>query len=169
MKIHTLEKYWMAASLLLIIAFIGTVTYGAIGPGVTMVGDTGDIIKDPQQPVKSPNFKKPGVYRTGGNTYDVYVIARRFVFRPDPIVVPSGSTVTFHLTSQDVIHGFNAAGTNLNIMAIPGQIAEFKVRFNEPKNYGVVCHEYCGVGHHLMSAQLKVVPKSDFSLSEANK
>ncbi|OYR98791.1 cytochrome C oxidase subunit II, partial [Halorubrum sp. E3] len=39
MHIHAYEKLWLAASVLLILLLIGSVTYGAVGPGVAMVSD----------------------------------------------------------------------------------------------------------------------------------
>jgi len=40
MHIHAYEKIWLAVSVLLILFLIGSVTYGAVGPGVAMVSDT---------------------------------------------------------------------------------------------------------------------------------
>jgi cytochrome c oxidase subunit 2 len=47
-------------------------------------------------------------------------------------------------------------------MALPGQVAEVTVRFDEPAQYGIVCHEYCGAGHHTMAGQLVVVPEDEY-------
>lgn len=165
MEIHRFEKAWLVASLVLIVAWIGTVTYGAVGPGVAMVGDDGGTVADASNPVESPNFREPGVYASGGDRYDVYVTAQQFFFRPgtsQPIRVPADSTVTFHITSSDVVHGLELAGTNVNVMAVPGQITQATVRFEEPAEYDIVCHEYCGAGHHTMTGRLVVVPPSEF-------
>ncbi|MFB6097415.1 MAG: cytochrome c oxidase subunit II [Haloferacaceae archaeon] len=164
MEIHRYEKLWLVASLLLIVAFIATVTYGALGVGVKMVGDEGGQV-DAANPTASDNFRQPGVYQAGENEYDVYVIARQFAFQPgstNPIRVPAGSTVTFYITSGDVVHGFEVVGTNVNVMAIPGQVAKITVQFDDSATYGIVCNEYCGSGHHTMSGQLIVVPKSQY-------
>lgn len=165
MEIHRLEKFWIAASILLIVVYIATITYGSIGAGVQMIGKEGGQIENPAKPVESDNFREPGVYKIDDNHYAVYVIARQFVFRPgstDPITLPAGSKVTFHVTSPDVLHGFQVVGTNINTMAIPGQVGQFAVKFEEPDSYGILCHEYCGVGHHLMEGKIKVVPKIEF-------
>lgn len=165
MKIHRFEKFWIIASLLLIVGYIGTITYGAVGAGVGMVGDEGGQLENPANPVDNDNFREPGVYKTGENEYDVYVLAQQFVFQPGtapPITLPAGSTATFHLASKEVIHGFQVVDTNINTMAIPGQVGQFTVDFNEPRDYGLVCHEYCGVGHHLMEGQIKIVPPEEF-------
>jgi cytochrome c oxidase subunit 2 len=116
-----------------------------------------------------PRFGEPGTYQTGENEYEVYVVSRQFLFEPgtnEPIRVPAGSTVTFHITSSDVIHGFEVAGTNINAMVIPGQVADVTVRFEETRNYGVICHEYCGAAHHTMEGQIQVVPQSEFSSAD---
>jgi cytochrome c oxidase subunit 2 len=168
MEIHRFEKLWVALALLLIVGFIGTVTYGAVGAGVKMVDDSGGTV-DANSLNDHPRFGEPGTYQVGQNEYDVYVVSRQFLFEPgtnEPVRVPAGSTVTFHITSSDVIHGFEVAGTNINTMAIPGQVARITVQFEEVRNYGIICHEYCGAAHHTMEGQIQVVPPSEFSTSD---
>jgi cytochrome c oxidase subunit 2 len=163
MEIHRFEKVWVGLAVLLIVGFIATVTYGAVGAGVAMVNDQGGTVDS--QNLDATNFSDPGVRKTGPNTYDVYVVAQQFLFRPgtsDPIVLPANSTVTFYVTSSDVVHGFEVAGTNINTMAIPGQIAEITAEFDEAKEYGIVCHEYCGSGHHDMEGTIEIVPAAEY-------
>ncbi|WP_255197857.1 cytochrome c oxidase subunit II [Halorarius litoreus] len=169
MEIHRFEKLWLLASIVLVVSFIATVTYGAVGPGIAMVSDSGGTV-DPSNPTASDNFREPGVYQTGENEYAVYVLARQFLFEPgtsEPIEVPVDSTVTFYVTSPDVQHGFNLVGTNVNAMVIPGQVAEFTVQFEEEKRHSIVCHEYCGSGHHTMSGNVTVVSQSEFDGGDA--
>jgi len=164
MEIHRFEKVWLVASLLLILGFVATVVYGAVGAGVAMVNDDGGTV-DPQDITASENFREPGVYEAGNGEYAVYVEARQFSFRPgsgDPIEVPANSRVTFYITSSDVTHGFNAVGTNINTMVIPGQVAQITTIFEEPGTYHIVCHEYCGAAHHNMQGQIRVVEQSQF-------
>ncbi|WP_276299874.1 cytochrome c oxidase subunit II [Halorussus lipolyticus] len=167
MEIHAYEKLWLGAALLLIVGFIATVSYGAIGAGVEMIDDEGGTV-DPQALDEHPQFSEPGVYQSGPNEYEVYVIARQFAFQPgtgEPIRVPADSTVTFHVTSADVIHGFEVVGTNANTMAVPGQISTFTVEVEGPKEYGLLCNEYCGSAHHAMEGTMKVVPEDEFNAS----
>jgi cytochrome c oxidase subunit 2 len=171
MHIHRFEKLWFGVSLLLIVAFIGTIVYGAAGPGVAMVSDEGGTV-DPAQVASGnydeiDNFREPGVYQSEDGV-DVYIVARQYLFNPgssEPIRVPAGEPVTFYVTAPDVTHGFNLVGTNVNSMVIPGQIAEFTVTFEEPGEHGIVCHEYCGSGHHTMAGKLVVVPQSEFDVA----
>jgi len=168
MEIHRFERAWLVAALVLIVAFVGTIVYGAVGAGVAMVDDSGGTV-DATEPTTSPNFNDPGVYRTGDGEYDVYVLARQFSFAPgsgSPITVPAGSNVTFHVASADVTHGFNLVGTNVNTMVIPGQVSELTVSFDDPATYRLACHEYCGAAHHDMEGTVEVVPRDQFNASE---
>jgi len=165
MEVHRFEKGWIVAALVLVVLFVGTITFGAVEGGVVMVDDSGGQTNT-TNPTESDGFESPGVYRTGPDEYDVYVLAQRFVYTPgtaEPIRVPAGSTVTFHVASNDVLHGFEIAGTNVNTMAVPGQVSEVTAEFDEPAQYGIVCNEYCGEGHHTMAGEVIVVPESEYA------
>jgi cytochrome c oxidase subunit 2 len=168
MEIHRYEKIWLAAALLLIVGFIATVTYGAVGAGVSMVDDSGGTVD--ADALGETEFGDPGVTQVGANEYDVHVVTRQFLFQPgttSPIRVPADAEVTFYITSADVVHGFEIPGTNVNVMAIPGQVAKVTVRFDEAGEYGIVCHEYCGAGHHTMAGQLVVVPQDEYETEDS--
>ena len=165
MNIHTYEKLWLVAALVLIVAFIATVTYGSVGLGIAMVGDQEDPV-DPSALSEDDRFSEPRVEQVGENEYEAYVRAQTFVFRPDPIEVPAGSEVTFYVTSPDVIHSFSVVGTNINTMVIPGEVSKMTVEFDEPGEYGIVCNEYCGNAHHTMEGKLIVHPEDEFELED---
>ena len=44
----------------------------------------------------------------------------------------------------------------VNAMVIPGQITRITGTFDEPGEYNIVCHEYCGIGHHGMWGKVVV-------------
>ena len=85
-----------------------------------------------------------------------FAVAQMWQFLPAEIYIPVGSEVDFYLTSKDVVHGFNIAEKNVNMMAIYGNLNKTTVRFDKPGVYNIVCHEYCGVGHQNMRAQVIV-------------
>ena len=165
MNVHDYEKLWLGIALVLIVAFIATITYGAVGAGIAMVDDREDTV-DPNALGEDERFGEPRVVETGDGEYEAYVVARQFAFRPDPIEVPANSTVTFYVTSADVIHSFSIVGTNANTMVIPGEVAVMEVEVEEPGTYGVVCNEYCGEGHHIMEGEFVVVPEDEFELED---
>ena len=167
MHIHTYERLWLAGSMVLIVAFIATVTFGTVGLGITMIGDDEDVLP-PDEIDEDERFADPRVEQVGENEYEVYVVAQTFIFLPDPIEVPANNEVTFYVTSRDVIHSFTIVGTNANTMAIPGEVATMTVEFDEPGEYGVICNEYCGSQHHEMEGELIVVDEDEFELDDAN-
>lgn len=165
MHVHTYEKIWLGLSFVLIILLIGTVTYGAVGPGIAMVSDEGGTV-NPNELSEDERFGEPRVEQVSENEYAAYIVAQSFTFTPDPIEVPANSEVTLYITSRDVIHGFNVVGTNANTMVIPGEIAKLTIQTESPKEYGIVCNEYCGVGHQDMEGKLVVVPEEEFPTEE---
>ncbi|ELY59799.1 cytochrome c oxidase subunit II [Natronococcus amylolyticus DSM 10524] len=165
MNVHTYEKVWLIGAMVLIVGFIVTITYGSVGLGIAMVDDSEETI-EPSELDEDERFADPRVEQVGENEYEAYVVAQTFIFQPDPIEVPSGSEVTFYVTSPDVIHSFSIVGTNVNTMVIPGEVATMTVEFDEAGEYGVVCNEYCGSGHHTMEGELHVVPDEEFDMTE---
>ncbi len=163
MNVHDYEKLWIGLSMVLIVLFIGSITYGSVVAGVVMIDDAADPV-DPDALGDHPDFGDPGVTQTGEDTYEVHVVAFHPGFNPDVIEVPANSTVTFHVTSMDVIHSFSIVGTNANSMVIPGEVSSMTVELGAPNRYGIVCNEYCGEFHHLMEGELVVVPEDEFEL-----
>ena len=101
-------------------------------------------------------YTQPKVVQLDDKTYQVYAVAQMWQFQPSQIYIPTGSEVDFFITSNDVVHGFNIAEKNLNLMAIYGNINKTTVRFDKPGVYKITCHEYCGVGHQSMQAEVIV-------------
>ena len=101
-------------------------------------------------------YENAKVTQLDDKTYQVYAVAQMWQFQPSEIYVPTGSEVDFYLTSKDVVHGFNIAQKNVNLMAVYGNINKVTVKFDKPGVYPITCHEYCGVGHQNMQAQVIV-------------
>lgn len=165
MHIHKFERFWIKLSFGIIAIFIATVVYGFVALDLKVIGAENTV--DPQNLQDTP-FANPGVRKVvkdGVTEYEVYIQTLQFAYLPGtskPITVPANTRITFYITSPDVLHGFDVAGTNLNTMSIPGQVAKFTTIFPEARSYGVVCNEYCGPAHHVMEGKINVVPKSEF-------
>ncbi len=101
-------------------------------------------------------YEEPKINKLDSTTYQVFSVASMWQFQPGEIYVPVGSEVDFYLTSKDVVHGFNIAQKNINMMAVHGAINKTTVKFDKPGVYDIICHEYCGVGHQNMRAQVIV-------------
>ena len=101
-------------------------------------------------------YTEPKVNQLDSNTYQVFAVAQMWQFQPAEIYIPVGSVVDFFLTSKDVVHGFNIAEKNANMMAVYGNINKTTVKFEKPGVYNITCHEYCGIGHQNMQARVIV-------------
>jgi cytochrome c oxidase subunit 2 len=101
-------------------------------------------------------YTEPKIIKLDTSTYQVFSVASMWQFQPSEIYIPVGSEVDFYLTSKDVVHGFNISEKNVNMMAVYGAINKTTVKFEKPGVYDIVCHEYCGVGHQNMRAQVIV-------------
>lgn len=101
-------------------------------------------------------YLEPKVTQLDKNTYQVFAVAQMWQFQPSEIYIPLGSEVDFYVTSKDVVHGFNIAEKNVNLMAVYGNINKTTVKFDKPGIYKIICHEYCGVAHQSMQAQVIV-------------
>jgi cytochrome c oxidase subunit II len=101
-------------------------------------------------------YTEPKVVQLDEKTFQVFAVASMWSFQPSQIYIPVGSEVDFYLSSKDVLHGFNIAEKNVNLMAVYGNINKSTVKFDKPGVYKITCHEYCGVGHQNMQAEVIV-------------
>jgi len=107
-------------------------------------------------------YLEPKVTRLDEKTYQVYMVAQMWQFQPAQIEVPVGSEVDFFVTSKDVVHGLHINDKDVNMMAIYGNINKTTVKFEKSGIYKIVCHEYCGIGHQSMQAEVIVNESSKY-------
>lgn len=148
MNVHTYERAFLWLGALLLVACLGALLYASVAMGIHLPGRVGEI--DPEALSSTPPFDEPGVRQTGPESYEVVMIGQAWAFVPAEVTVPAGAEITITATSADVLHGIHVDGTRVNMMLIPGQISRSSYRFEEPGQYAIICHEYCGVGHHTM-------------------
>ena len=153
MNVPFYEKLWMWAAGILIVAFLATIIVGVAGSALAPPSHVETI--DPTKVFRDPRFARHGV-TVDERGATVIAVAMMFAFEPTEFRVPVGRPVTFRLTSADVIHGFQIVGTNGNTMVVPGYVSQFTTVFRTPGEYLIVCNEYCGLAHHVMSAKLIV-------------
>ncbi|WP_188455253.1 cytochrome c oxidase subunit II [Virgibacillus oceani] len=151
---HRLEEMWIAISTGILIIFMVVVGYQTFALGMGPPSNKETI--DPQKVDQTEPFDEPGISKIGDNEYEVVMTLQAFGFTPNNIEVPAGAKVNFIMTSKDVTHGFQIAGTNINAMVMPGHIQKISHTFDKPGEYLVLCNEYCGTGHQLMSTTITV-------------
>jgi len=87
---------------------------------------------------------------------DVYLISRLWQWWPI-LELEVDQSYRVHISSLDWQHGFSLQPVNINLQIHPGY--EFVVNMTPDQlgDYGIVCNEYCGIGHHTMLGKMIVV------------
>lgn len=119
---------------------------------------------DPKTLHLTGEFTEPnlGTRVEQGGQVTTRIVATQFAFVPQCVVVPEDTPVTLRLSSPDVIHGILVSGTNVNTMVVPGYVSQVHTVFRTTGNLLMPCHEFCGLGHSQMLAQVRVVPAAQF-------
>lgn len=159
MNMHKYEKFWLlfgSGTLLIFLVVVGISAFymGNQPPSCA-------VTIDPERTHELAPFDNPGLEQIGDNEYQFTILASAFdydVGTDDKVVqIPKGATVHFSVTTADVIHGFEIAGTNINMMVEPGYISTYTNTFKHAGTFTLLCNEYCGIGHHLMDATIEVI------------
>ena len=154
MKVEYYEKVFLILSVIILVIGLGAIGASVFAAEVHIPSPAGRI--DPRTVRTTAPFDQPGLREVSPGQYEAVIISQVWAFVPNEIRVPAGSTVTFRVTSADVIHGLLIERTNANMMLIPGQVGEVTVTFDTPGEHLMICHEYCGVAHHAMYGRVVV-------------
>ena len=152
------EKLWIYVAAAMLLIFGAAITVSAFATGIQLPSP--EMRVDPRL-VATPgatSFGEPGLRELAPGKFEARMLAQTWSFKPNEIKVKAGSKITFYVTSKDVIHGFHIDETNVNFMVIPGQVSKLSHTFDKPGTYNIICHEYCGIGHQTMFAQVIVEP-----------
>jgi cytochrome c oxidase subunit 2 len=87
---------------------------------------------------------------------DVFLLGRLWQWWP-VLELEKGKSYRLHLSSADWQHGFSLQPTNINIQVHPGYEMVLTMKPSETGEFGIVCNEFCGIGHHQMSGKIRVV------------
>lgn len=151
---YIVESAWILPSIAIPVAmFVALVLTMYLG-GIHLPSHADHLA--PDQVLQTAPFTQPGLRQTGPNEYEAAIVAQVWNWNPRELHVPAGSKVSFVIASRDVTHGFLIDGTTVNVMVLPGQVSRATYTFERPGEYLIVCQEYCGSGHHLMSGRVIV-------------
>ena len=105
------------------------------------------VLGGPQAPSPTPQAAKI-----------VRVSAERFAFTPSEITVEKGTTIEFHLTSDDTDHGFRIVGTDVDAEIPKRRRGETIIKYvaDTEGTFVIECSRPCGAGHTAMRATLIV-------------
>ncbi|KAA0966838.1 cytochrome B5 [Sporosarcina sp. ANT_H38] len=165
MHLHKYEKIWLAFGMASLVLFLIIIGLAAFWKGTHPQSHIETI--DPQNVEAHEAFKPEnlGISEVADGKYKVNIVASAFNYdlgkdkdgdAVKTIRVPKGSTVLFQITTKDVVHGFQIAGTNVNMMVEPGHISRYEAVMKNTGEFTIVCNEYCGIGHHQMFGTVEV-------------
>lgn len=90
----------------------------------------------------------------------VKAVGHQWRWTIDPVEIPAGRPIAFHVSTNDVNHGFALYDPDMRIVAqtqgMPGYTNVLHVNFARTGTYRVLCLEYCGLGHHKMMTEITV-------------
>ncbi len=86
---------------------------------------------------------------------DIYLQAMMWQFRPI-LKLKKDQTYRLHISSLDLQHGFSLLPMNMNFQILPGYDHVLTITPTQSGEFPVVCNEFCGIGHHLMTGRILV-------------
>lgn len=87
----------------------------------------------------------------------IKMAALQFEFEPSTIVVHQGETVRLEVTSEDVTHGMDIEGYDIDRTLEPGKTEVITFTAGKPGRHHFHCSVYCGKGHGDMHGELIVI------------
>ncbi len=156
------ELLWGFGVGVLVAAILGVIVFTALTRDINPPSNVERL--DPKTLHLSGEFAEQNLGTTVGEDGSVTVraIATQFMFVPHCIAVPLRRPVRLRFASPDVIHGLLITGTNVNTMVVPGFVAQVHTEFTRSGDLLMPCHEYCGLGHSEMWANVQVMPDDQF-------
>ncbi|MCP4872055.1 MAG: cytochrome c oxidase subunit II [Proteobacteria bacterium] len=87
---------------------------------------------------------------------DIYLAARMWSFHPAVLKLKKDSSYRLHMSSIDLNHGFSLQPMNMNFQIVPGYDHVLTLTPTVAGEYTVLCNEFCGIGHHMMTSRIIV-------------
>jgi len=86
----------------------------------------------------------------------IEMVARRFAYEPNEIVLKAGERVIVAIKSIDFVHGMNIPDLNKRLDLVPGTITRLELQPQTAGEIEFVCDNFCGDGHETMHGRYVV-------------
>lgn len=102
----------------------------------------------------------------------IHVLAKQWMWKVDhpegareinSVHVPRGRPVMLQLESRDVIHSFFVPALRIKQDVVPGRTLRLWFTANKSGTFKLLCAEFCGTGHSMMTGQIVVMEPDDFT------
>ena len=84
------------------------------------------------------------------------VVARRFAYSPNEIVLKRGQPVVLEFTAIDFRHGFNIPDLKLRADLPPDQVTRVRLTPDKLGTFEFLCDNFCGDDHEEMGGRIIV-------------
>src|SRR5947199_3177006 len=86
----------------------------------------------------------------------IKILARRFTYTPNKLMLKKGVPVILELTTADVLMGFSAPDFDTRADIIPGKVARVRLTPDKVGTFTFLCDIFCGSGHENMNGAIVV-------------
>ena len=87
---------------------------------------------------------------------EIKIVAQRFSYTPNEIILKNGEPVRLEFTSLDFVHGFNVPDLNIRADLPPGKVIIIHLTPQKAGTYDFICDNFCGAGHEDMGGKIIV-------------
>src|SRR5690554_3354247 len=98
-----------------------------------------------------------GVNPNDPNGQDDIVIKAPFM------ALPIDQSVKILLRSRDVLHNYTVPQFRVKMDIVPGMVTYMWLTPTRTGTFEILCEEYCGIGHHIMRAEVAVMEPDAFA------
>jgi cytochrome c oxidase subunit 2 len=145
-----LEIFWFAVpSVIVVVLFIFS---------INSLDVVDEKVDDPQVTVTVEGFQWGWRFSFEGEDVVVSGTAQD----PAEVMLPVGETISFEVSSADVIHSFYVPKFLFKRDAIPGRTSRFDLTIDEPGTHDGKCAEFCGLLHEDMNFTITAVERHEF-------
>jgi cytochrome c oxidase subunit II len=161
------ERLWLTVAFIwCLVMFTGMVVWNAVGDQTIPVEsyriDSAAFLEETEAFIEARQVGEeagvPIVAPEPGE--DAYLQAMQFQFRP-VLQLQRGQNHRLLVSSTDVQHGFSLQlednRPSMNFQVLPDYLYVIRVTPTETGEFSLVCNEYCGLGHHVMTGKIVVV------------
>lgn len=78
------------------------------------------------------------------------------------MALPVDQPVKALLRSRDVLHNYTVPQFRAKMDMVPGMVSYMWIEPTRTGVFDVLCEQYCGLGHHIMRAQIEVMEPADY-------
>lgn len=87
---------------------------------------------------------------------EIEIVARRFSFTPNEMVLKVNERVVLSIRSLDFVHGLNIPELGIRADLVPGRVTRVELQPRKVGNLAFLCDNFCGDGHEDMHGRIVV-------------